>query len=198
MFKKTLLTKIKKRLCPALSVLIGVCVVLGAAAAREEKMPKTLIVYFSVSGNTKRVAEIIQKETKGDIARIQPQTPYQTNDMSSLSEQGQKEVNAHYQPPIEPLPDVSLYDRIVVGTPTWWYTMAPAVRTFFTQTDLKGKTVVLFMTNAGWPGTVIKDMKAAAGGAHVIAEKEVLFDSNGGHNMQTAESEIKNWIQSWK
>ena len=43
--------------------------------------------------------------------------------------------------------------------PTWWYTMAPAVLTFLTTNDFTGKTVIPFMTNGGWPGHVIKDMK---------------------------------------
>lgn len=71
-----------------------------------------------------------------------------------------------YEPEIKPL-DINIadYDVIAVGTPTWWYTMAPAVKTFLHQQDFTGKTVVPFMTNGGWPGHVIKDMKAACKGA---------------------------------
>lgn len=43
------------------------------------------------------------------------------------------------------------YDVIAVGTPTGWYTMAPAVLTFLKGQDFKGKTVISFMTNGGWP-----------------------------------------------
>lgn len=53
-------------------------------------------------------------------------------------------------PPIKPLDkDPAYYDRILLGTPTWWYTMAPAVRTFLTETDLTGKELVLFATHGG-------------------------------------------------
>ena len=51
------------------------------------------------------------------------------------------------------------YDVIAIGTPTWWYTMAPAVLTFLTTNDFTGKTVIPFMTNGGWPGHVIIDME---------------------------------------
>lgn len=63
---------------------------------------------------------------------------------------------------------------------------------------LSGKDVVLYMTNAGWPGHVIKDMTAAAKGADVIASKEILFDSNGGSRMITPAAEIDEWIADWK
>lgn len=57
------------------------------------------------------------------------------------------------------------YDVIAIGTPTWWYTMAPAVLTFLTTNDFTGKTVIPFMTNGGWPGHVIKDMEENCKGA---------------------------------
>ena len=77
-------------------------------------------------------------------------------------------------PSIKPLDkDPAYYDRIVLGTPTWWYTMAPAVRTFLTETDLTGKELVLFATHGGWPGHVLADMKACAKGAKVIAQTDV-------------------------
>ena len=58
------------------------------------------------------------------------------------------EVQRGYEPEIKPL-DINIadYDVIAVGTPTWWYTMAPAVKTFLHQQDFTGKTVVPFMTN---------------------------------------------------
>lgn len=57
--------------------------------------------------------------------------------------------------------------------------MAPAVKTFLHQQDFTGKTVVPFMTNGGWPGHVIKDMKAACKGANVVCDMQIQFDSTG-------------------
>lgn len=90
------------------------------------------------------------------------------------------------------------YDVIAVGTPTWWYTMAPAVKTFLHQQDFTGKTVVPFMTNGGWPGHVIKDMKAACKGANVVCDMQIQFDSTGGSNLETPQEQINEWIQSVK
>lgn len=170
-------------------------------AIEENKMeaePKTLVVYFSWSGNTKRIADKIAAQTGADITRIETVVPY-TGSQSEVSSQGKKEVDAGYKPEIKPLAyNPADYERIVIGTPTWWYTMAPAVLTFFSQTNLSGKEVVLFMTNAGWPGHVIDDMKKAAQGANVVATKEILFDSGGGSDMITPEQEIDDWISKWK
>ena len=71
------------------------------------------------------------------------------------------------------LQSVADYDVIAVGTPTWWYTMAPAVKTFLHGQNFAGKTVVPFMTNGGWPGRVIKDMKAACPGADFACDMQV-------------------------
>ncbi len=76
-------------------------------------------------------------------------------------------MNAGFEPELKPLSvNVANYDVIAVGTPMWWYTMAPAVKTFLHSQDFSGKIVVPYMTNGGWPGHVIKDMKAACPGAN--------------------------------
>ena len=122
-------------------------------------MKKMLIAYYSWSnGNTKAIAEALQKATGADIVRLDTKVPY-SDDYDAVVAQGKREVEKHFRPEIKPLGvDISDYDVIAVGTPTWWYTMAPAVLTFLSGNDFSGKTVIPFMTNAGWAGTVIKDM----------------------------------------
>ena len=100
-------------------------------------------------------------------------------------------------PEIKPLGvNIGDYDIIAIGTPTWWYTMAPAVLTFLRSNDWTGKTVVPFMTNGGWPGHVIKDMKAACTGAAFACEAEIKFGSNGGDRLETPKVEIEKWVSS--
>lgn len=162
-------------------------------------MKRLLIVYYSWSnGNTERIAKALQSVAGGDLCRIDTAVPY-TGDYNDVVDQGQREVNEGYEPELQPLGvNVSDYDVIAVGTPTWWYTMAPAVLTFLHSQDWTGKTVVPFMTNGGWPGHVIKDMKAACPGAETACELQVQFDSNGGDHLETAESKIETWAQSVK
>lgn len=160
---------------------------------------KMLIVYYSVSnGNTKRIAEALQNATGADIVRIDTAKPY-TGSYDEIVEQGQREVNKGYQPKIKPLGiNLADYDVVAVGTPTWWYTMAPAVLTFLKSCDWNGKTVISFQTHGGWPGHTIKDMKNACKGAVFACEQAIQFDSTGGAELVTAEAEIEAWTAQVK
>lgn len=159
-------------------------------------MKKMLIAYYSWSnGNTRIIAEQLQKKTSADIIEIQTVTPY-CGTYDEVVRQGQEEVERGYMPDIKPLSvNLSDYDVIAVGTPTWWYTMAPAVHTFLQENSFEGKTVIPFMTNGGWPGHVIKDMKKMCQGADFICEKEIQFDSEGGNHLVTPPKDIEEWIQ---
>lgn len=162
-------------------------------------MKKTLVIYYSWSnGNTERIAKQLANEIDADIARIETTIPY-TGSHEEVVEQGKREVEAGFMPQIDPLSvNVSDYDVIAIGTPTWWYTMAPAVLTFLTENDFNGKTIIPFMTNGGWPGHVIKDMKSKCKGANFIHEMQIQFDSMGKDHLETSESVIAEWIEQIK
>ena len=162
-------------------------------------MKRVLTVYYSWSnGNAERIAKMLQKEIGGDIVRIDTITPYEGS-YDDVVNQGQEEVQRGYEPEIKPLGvNISDYDVIAVGTPTWWYTMAPAVLTFLHTESFADKTVIPFMTNAGWPGNVIKDMKTACKGADIKYEMEIQFDSTGGSRLETPMEDITKWIQNVK
>ena len=153
---------------------------------------KTLVVYYSLSGNTKRIAEMIQKEIGGDIAQIDTVTPY-TGDYNAIVKQGNDEVNRGFMPEIKPLRvNPGDYDTIVIGTPVWWYTYAPAVKTFLENTDFSGKTVYPFAINGGWIGHTFEDYKTACGGAEVKPGLNIRFDEN---NLRTPEAAIVSWTK---
>lgn len=153
---------------------------------------KTLIVYYSYTGNTKTIAEKIHKEIGGDIAEIKTVVPYKGN-YNSIVEQGKKEVNQGYMPEIEPLGvNLKEYDTIILGTPVWWYTFAPAVKTFLEQNDFSDKTIYSFATNGGWIGHTFKDIEKACAGASIKQELNIQFNEN---NLYTPEYKIENWIK---
>lgn len=158
-------------------------------------MKRTLIVFYSWSnGNTKRIADLLQEKTGADMARIETEQPY-SGSYEEVVAQGKKEAESGFMPEIQPLgADASRYEVVAVGTPTWWYTMAPAVRSFLHSVDWEGKTVIPFMTNGGWPGHVIKDMKVVCADAEVQLAKEIQFDSDGGDRLVTTQEEIDEWI----
>jgi flavodoxin len=158
---------------------------------------KTLIIYYSQArGNTKRIAEKIQKAKGFDIVRIETEVPY-TGSYEEIVDQGQREVESGYKPKIKSLGvNISEYDRIIIGTPTWWYTMAPAVLSFLSENEWSGKTVIPFMTHGGWQGHLMKDIKKVCKNANVENEFSVQFDSTGGDVLITNEADIDKWIET--
>lgn len=156
---------------------------------------KTLIVYYSQAvGNTKKVAERVQKAIGSDILRIDTVVPYEGT-AEEISTQGQQEVNSEYKPELKKFDiDLKQYDRFIIGTPIWWYTIAPAMRTFLESNDWTGKTIVPFITNGGSPGHVIDDIKELCKGALVETAEEIKFDSIELNEQITLDDEIDKWI----
>ena len=125
-----------------------------AAETLEVQPGKAAVVYFSWSpdGNTRFAAETIAKTASAKLFEIKAETPYNSNYRACCDEAKPECYGKKLRPvkPIEGL-DLSQYDVVFVGTPNWWGTMAPPVRTFVTQNleALKGKTVCLFQTHGG-------------------------------------------------
>lgn len=157
----------------------------------------TIVVYYSQArGNTRRVAEMVQRQLGADIEAIQTVTPY-TGSYDQVVEQGKREVEEGFEPEIKPLAhDLAAYDTVVIGSPTWWYTMAPAMRTFLASADLTGKRVALFQTHGGWPAHALEDMEAACPGADVYSTFAVQFDSTGGDRLVTPMADVETWARS--
>lgn len=154
---------------------------------------KTLILYYSYLGNTKKIAEMIHREIGGDMARIETVVPYDS-DYNKVVDQGQDEVSRGYKPEIKPLAvDFGDYDTIILGTPVWWYTFAPAIKTFLEWHDFTGKTVYPFVTNGGWIGHTLKDIAAACKGAKEEKGINIKFDEA---TLRTSEREILAWIKN--
>ena len=110
---------------------------------------QNLIVYYSRSGNTGKIADLIQQEVGGTIHEIVPETPYPRS-YDATVDQAKVEIQAGYKPPLKStLDSVEAYDTVFVGSPNWWSTIAPPVATFLSQHDLSGKTVVPFCTHGG-------------------------------------------------
>lgn len=162
-------------------------------------MKKMLIVYYSWSnGNTRKIAEKIQCETGADIIRIDTKIQYKGS-YDEVVNQGQREVEAGFKPEIKAIElDLKKYDVIAIGTPTWWYTMAPAVLTFLTENDFANKIVIPFSTHGGWAGHTLKDIEKFCDGAEVKLGKEIQFDSKGGPILETKEEDINDWIEEIK
>lgn len=153
---------------------------------------RKLIVFYSYGGNTRSIAEMIQKAIGCDMEEIKTVQPY-TGDYMTVVDQGKQEVNSGYMPEILPLSvNIEDYDQIILGSPIWWYTFAPAVKTFLSRYALSGKEIFPFSTNGGWPGHFLKDVRKACVKADVKEGIEIRFDNN---RLVTREDEVTSWIQ---
>lgn len=151
-----------------------------------------LILYYSYSGNTRKIAKAIQKLTSADIAEIKTIAPYPTN-YDACVKQAEQEAKNGFEPNLQAL-SVRLedYDTIYLGTPIWWYTFAPPLRTFINNSDWKGKTVYPFATHGGGIGSTFKDFMASCKGATIKNGLDVYFS---GTSHRKTENEIKAWLE---
>lgn len=114
---------------------------------------KTIVVYFSGSGNTKRVAELVANETDAALFEIVPKNPYTEDDLNWRDENSrvQKEHNDTSLQNIEltstTVPDWESYDTVLFGYPLWWREAAWPVNNFVKGNDFSGKTVIPFCTS---------------------------------------------------
>lgn len=108
-----------------------------------------LVAYYSWGGNTRHVAEQIQKATGGDLFEIKPVTPY-PEDYRACVDQAGVEIKAGARPELASKPEsLDAYQVIFVGSPNWWGTIAPPVTTFLAAYDWSGKKVIPFFTHGG-------------------------------------------------
>ncbi len=119
---------------------------------------KILIAYYSRTGNTRGLAEIIKAKVGGDLFEVDTVGKYPDN-YHDTTEVADKEIKAGIKPAIKANRDVSNYDIIFIGTPAWWGKMAPALNTFIDKNNFEGKIVVPFITHGGGGAyTIDKDM----------------------------------------
>ncbi|MDO4570199.1 MAG: flavodoxin [Planctomycetia bacterium] len=110
------------------------------------------IVFFSQNGHTRQLARILQEETSSDLFEIVSCTRYPSN-YQAMIEYAKREINGFFCPEIETkFQDPSIYSVIFVGSPNWWFDVAPPLATFLSTTDLSGKIIIPFITHGG--GTI--------------------------------------------
>ena len=157
-----------------------------------EDSSSVLIAYFSWSGNTEQVAQIIQQETGGDLFEIAPATPY-TDDYNELLDIAQQEQSDNARPELAgQVENWEQYDTIFVGYPNWWSDAPMAVYTFVESYDWDGKTLVPFNTSAsGGFGRSLSGLEKSASGAVIL--EGISFTER---TLGDAQSEVTAWLDS--
>lgn len=150
------------------------------------------ILYYSLSGHTKKVAEEIQKETGGDLIPISTVKAYPA-DYEELVEEGQEEVEKGIMPALAEVPNLSSYTFLFAGSPTWWYTMAPAMKSCLSGGNLAGKKMAFFTTHEGWPGKGPSHMASLAKKGKALVQGEGLAVRFSGSRQVTPAEKVRSW-----
>lgn len=153
-------------------------------------LSRPLIVSYSYSGNTHRIAQKIQSATGGDWFEIYPWQPYPMA-FPELLEQVKKEVQSHYRPRLLPVCySPHAYSVIFAGTPNWCGTIAPPLASWLYKNDLSGKIILPFYSHCGGVSGDLRGDVAKLCPKADVREALSVIDDGGGDLMGT----IRQWF----
>jgi flavodoxin len=158
----------------------------------DSNKERILIVYFSHSGNTRRIAEEIERNIGGDLIEIETIDEY-PSDHNEILEQARKEIGAGYRPALKTKTEnIGEYSLFFLGYPNWWGTIPTPVSAFLAEHDLSGKAIAPFCTHG--TGGLARTVEAVI---KMCPDSKVL-DALGISNnrVHEAESEVSEWLSS--
>lgn len=121
----------------------------SSAQSNGQSGSNVLIAYYSWGGNTRGIAQEIQRQTGAELFEIEMATPYST-DYNTVLEQAQKAQNSQDRPELSThVEDMDQYDTILLGYPNWWASIPMPVASFLEEYDFTGKTIVPFCSHGG-------------------------------------------------
>lgn len=119
---------------------------------------KGCIVYYSLDGHTKKLAEEIAKINNYELMEIEPVKPMKYKGFLKILIGGMWAVRKK-QLPIKPVKDINEYEHIILGTPVWADRIPPYMRTFLSENRISGKKVSVFVSCGGGQGNVYNIIK---------------------------------------
>ena len=157
-------------------------------------MAKSLVAYFSASGLTGKVAEVLAKAAGADLHEIKPAVPYTSADLNWMDKKSRSSVelaDPSSRPEIaNTVENMDQYDTVFVGFPIWWYVAPTIINTFLEQYDFSGKKIVLFATSGGSGfGKTASALKSSVSASAQIVEGRLL-------NGRVQEAELKDWVKT--
>lgn len=146
--------------------------------AQTAKKGKTLVAYFSATGNTEAVAKKIQEATGADIYQIEPTKPYTKEDLDWRNRQSRSIVEMTTEGFREKLGgkpiDLKKYNTIYLGFPIWADRVPTIIQTFIEANEWKGKTIIPFATSGSSPiDNSVNKLKAAYPNLNIKAGKRL-------------------------
>lgn len=130
---------------------------------------KTLVLFFSHSGNTRKLAAMIHERVGGDMLELKTVDAY-PQDYDTVVKQAKKEQEANARPALATqLPGLEGYGTVFLGYPNWWGTMPMPLFTLLEKHDFSGKSLIPFCTHGGSRlGRSVEDIRKRCPGANVL------------------------------
>ena len=157
-------------------------------------MSKKLVAYFSASGVTAKVADLLADAVGADIHEIRPKVPYTKADLNWMDKKSRSSIemaDKKIRPEIaESNVRIEEYDVVFLGFPIWWYVAPTIINTFLESHDFSGKKIVLFATSGGSKlGNTVEELKVSVADDVEIIEGKLL---NGRQSIAS----VKAWTDS--
>lgn len=174
------------------------------SAMEELDKENVLIIYLTRTENTAAVAEIIEDETGGTLVELKLETPY-PEDYDEIVAQVDRENEDGYLPPLETeIENIDEYGTLFVGFPTWDMQLPPPMKSFLTEYDLSGKTVIPFNTNGGYGlGSSIQQIERLCPDSNILEafsikgglERDGIYLAIKGDRRVEVRGEVQDWLQ---
>lgn len=140
-------------------------------------MSKILIVYYSLTGNTRFIAEMLKDSMKADLLELQPIKELNP-DSGMKFVWGGAQATMKMKPKLEPIEINPLdYDLVIIGTPVWAWTVSPPIRSFLSKFNLTEKKVALWTCSAGSGNKAMERFKKVLKSSDVIGLRQFQFAS---------------------
>jgi flavodoxin len=137
------------------ALLLGMTVDLGLDANRANAQAESgnatiLVASFTRTGNTRVIARQIRRALGADLFEIEPAEPY-PEDYEETVAQATRERESGFEPPLAALaPNMARYETVFLGFPIWGMSAPSVIRSFLSNHDLQGKTLIPFITHGGY------------------------------------------------
>ena len=156
-------------------------------------MKKTLVAFFSASGTTKKIAEMIAEAANADLHEIAPKVLYTKDDLNWMNKKSRSSIemsDKSIRPEIaDSNLDMESYDEIILGFPIWWYVAPTIINTFLESYDLKGKAIIPFATSGGSDmGKTNEKLAPSCPGAKLLHGK--MFNS------YSSKADLSEWVEN--
>lgn len=154
----------------------------------KDNKKDSVVLYFSATGTTKRVAEYIKEETNSNIIEIIPKEKYTSDDLNYNKDcrANSEQNNINSRPEIFNIIDVSDYEIIYLGYPIWWGDVPKIILTLLEKTNFTGKTIIPFCTSGG--SSITKSVNT------LNKYKEVNWKDGKTFNSKTTKEDVKLWV----